>query len=110
MKKNRYRPPNTKKKKGNFNTHLALALIATMIILLFVTGCAQTPQIQKINIEVPCQVSKIPLPPSEINLEEATINTKMLYIKMVVKYAKEVAPIMRKCVVEKRIEVGKTNK
>lgn len=94
---------NRRRNKKNRAMFLILGLTALILIFLF-TGCA--PQVIKetVNVEVPCQVEKVPKAPRDIDLNNAIVKEKMRYVQDIVQYAKEVAPIMNSCVVEGRIK------
>lgn len=98
-----------KRKKNNDNTFgIAVAILGLMIVILFFAGCAEPqPIIQKVNVEVPCQVDEIPVAPKDIDLKNSSIGVKAIYIQDVVKYAKEIQPIINNCVVEKKIKEKK---
>lgn len=107
MKRSKKKTKNKKLNSASFI--LAVVIISFMVLSLFLVGCAEPqPVIQKVNVEVPCEVNQIPQSPRYLDLENATIAQKQVLIKEAVQYAKEVAPIMRECVREKRIKGKKS--
>lgn len=94
----------TKSNKGNFNAVL-IAIAPLIFVVIAISGCANPqPMIKEVSVPTPCEVSKIPQEPKELDLENATISAIQVYITQIVAYAKEIRPIMRECVREKRIK------
>ena len=101
------RKPLNKRKKNHYNDFsftMALAfLVLILLTLAFFTGCSGNSQIVKINVPTPCEVQYIPKEPKEIDIENSSIGGVMEYLKGIVKYAKEIRPIINKCVKESSI-------
>lgn len=94
-----------RKKNNDFNLNLAVVLIGAMILVCFLAGCAEpAPIIKEVKVQTPCEVESIPTEPREIDLQNSSISAKMDYIKAILIYAKEIRPIMRDCVRQKRIK------
>ena len=112
MRKYTYDKPSKYKKKKQKDSafNLVILLLGIMIVLAFLTGCAQQPIIKEVKVPVPCEVSNIPKEPAKLNLEEATIGQIMTYIKQVVKYTKELKPLINNCITEKKITTYKEAK
>lgn len=96
-----------KRKKNHYNdfsfTMAPVFLVLILLTLAFFSGCSGNNQIVKINVPTPCEVQYIPKEPKEIDIESSSIGGVMEYLKGVVKYAKEVKPIINKCVKETSI-------
>ena len=92
------------KKQKSYGFEIAVVVVGLLALILLFSGCAPQPTKIEVKVPTPCFVENKPTPPPKIDLGESTITGKMLYIKQAVKYAKEVAPIMDKCVREGKIK------
>lgn len=77
-----------------------MGLAMFIFVLLFFNACAE-PQIVKVNVPTPCEVSYIPKEPKAIDIENASVGFVMEYVRDIVQYAKELKPIINRCVKEK---------
>lgn len=98
MKRNKVK---YKADKGNSDI-IVIALGLIIIACLFFHGCSSA-QIVKINVPTPCEVKTMPKEPKAIDIENSSIGVVMSYIKDIIQYAKEIKPILNKCVRENSI-------
>ena len=84
------------------NDIIVVALGLIILACIFLHGCSSA-QIVKINVPTPCEVKEVPKEPKAIDLQNSSISVVMAYIKDIIQYAKEVKPILNKCVKENNI-------
>lgn len=89
-------------KKHNVNTwKIVFIFIGLLIAIVSLTACTPQPIIREVKVPTPCEIKELPKSPKDIDVENSSIGIIMEYIKNIVKYAKEIQPIIDKCVVEK---------
>lgn len=99
IKKSKYY---TKKKEEMSVWKTILIFLGLMVAIISLTACTPQPIIREIKVPTPCQVTNKPVPPKDIDIDNSSIGVIMEYIKNIVKYAKEIQPVIKECVVEKK--------